>query len=93
MFLMIQYSRCNEAAFSSRLIDRHTLITSSFLFAHNRTASNRLLEQGSPSFGEFGGVEAPSDVKRWTRSTLPLAEIEAEDTLCTGRCQVKREVV
>ena len=27
--------------------------------------------------GNIGGVEAPSDVQRWTRSTLPPAEIEA----------------
>ena len=31
----------------------------------------------SQVFGEVGGVEAPSDVKRWTRRTLPSAKINA----------------
>jgi hypothetical protein len=41
--------------------------------------------------GEVGGVEAPSDVKRWTRRTLPSAKIDAEHTPHTGRCQTKGE--
>jgi hypothetical protein len=45
-----------------------------------------------PIFREVGGIEAPSDVKRWMCCTLPSAEIDAQHTLNTGRCQLEDEM-
>jgi hypothetical protein len=47
----------------------------------------RFRSQGSPKFGEVGEVEAPSDAQRWSRCTLPFAEIEREHTLRNRECQ------